>query len=194
MTVRLTEELAEALQRESRESGVARGEICAAGDCRPVAEDPIRLGDGAAFRCGPRARRPQHQQGLSSRLDQKARMTHILDAVPLIAALNRNDNHHRWALDTISRLGPPFHSCPEAMAEAAAMTGRPAAIVEMIHAGEIVLSFDLTTQTAAALALLKKDAHREMDLADACIVRMSELVRDCRVVTLRLRGLCRLSP
>ena len=111
-------------------------------------------------------------------------MTHILDAGPLIAALNRNDNHHRWALDTISRLGPPFHSCPEAMAEAAAMTGRPAAIVEMIHAGEIVLSFDLTTQTAAVLALLKKYADREMDLADACIVRMSELVRDCRVVTL----------
>jgi uncharacterized protein len=111
-------------------------------------------------------------------------MTHILDAGPLIAALNRNDNHHRWALDIISRLGPPFHSCPEAMAEAAAMTGRPAPIVEMIHAGEIVLSFDLTDQTAAVQALLRKYADREMDLADACIVRMSELVRDCRVLTL----------
>jgi uncharacterized protein len=111
-------------------------------------------------------------------------MTHILDAGPLIAALNRNDRHHRWARDTISRLGPPFHSCPEAMAEAAAMTGQPAAIVEMIGAREIVLAFSLSDHAAAVLALLRKYADRQMDLADACIVRMTELVRECRVVTL----------
>ena len=117
-------------------------------------------------------------------MGEKARVTHILDAGPLIAALNRNDHHHRWARETIARLGPPFHSCPEAMAEAAAMTGRPAAIVEMIQAGEIVLAFDLAAQAASVLALLTKYADRNMDLADACIVRMSELLRDCRVVTL----------
>jgi predicted nucleic acid-binding protein len=111
-------------------------------------------------------------------------MTHILDAGPLIAALNRGDRHHRWAREQLARLGPPFLSCPEAMAEAAAITGRPSAIVEMIHAGEIVLAFDLAAQAASVLALLKKYADREMDLADACIVRMTELVRECRVVTL----------
>ena len=111
-------------------------------------------------------------------------MTHILDAGPLIAAINRGDRYHRWARDTLERLEPPFVSCPEAMAEAAAMTGQPTAIVEMVHAGEIVLSFDLSAHAASVLALLKKYADREMDLADACIVRMTELVRDCRVVTL----------
>jgi uncharacterized protein len=111
-------------------------------------------------------------------------MTHILDAGPLIAALNRNDRYHRWALDTISRLGPPFHSCPEAVAEAAALTGQPAAIVEMILAGEIVLAFSVSDHAASVLALLRKYADRQMDLADACIVRMTELVRECRVVTL----------
>ena len=48
-------------------------------------------------------------------------------------------------------------------------------------AGEIVLSFDLSAQAASVLALLKKYADRDIDLADACIVRMSELERDCRV-------------
>jgi predicted nucleic acid-binding protein len=110
-------------------------------------------------------------------------VTHILDAGPLIAALNRDDRHHRWAREQLSRLGPPFVSCPEAMAEAAAMTSQPIAIVEMIRAGEIVLDFDLAAQSASVLALLKKYADREMDLADACIVRMTELVRDCRVIT-----------
>lgn len=110
-------------------------------------------------------------------------MIHILDAGPLIAALNQDDGYHRWATRTIERLGAPFHSCPEAMAEAAAMTGRPAAIAEMIQAGEIILAFDLSAQASSVLALLKKYADRDMDLADACIVRMTELNRDCAVVT-----------
>ena len=68
------------------------------------------------------------------------------------------------------------------MAEAAAMTGR-AAIVEMIQAEEILLAFDLSGQTAGVLSLLKKYQDYKMDLADACIVRMTELMRDSRVIT-----------
>jgi predicted nucleic acid-binding protein len=70
------------------------------------------------------------------------------------------------------------------VAEAAALTGRPGAIVEIIQSKEIILAFDLADQTAGVLALLKKYGDRQMDLADACIVRMTELMRDCRVVTL----------
>jgi predicted nucleic acid-binding protein len=70
------------------------------------------------------------------------------------------------------------------MAEAAAMTGQPAAIVEMIEAGEIILAFGLSEQTAGVLSLLKKYSDREMDLADACVVRMTELMRNSRVITL----------
>ncbi len=114
-------------------------------------------------------------------------MRYILDAGPLIAVLNRGDQYHQWACETLERIGPPFYSCPEAMAEAAALTGQPVAVVEMIQAGEIILAFDLSEQAAAVLALLKKYADRGMDLADACIVRMSELMRDCRVITLDRR-------
>ena len=104
-------------------------------------------------------------------------MNNILDAGPLIAALNAQDEHHRWACETLERLGPPFYSCPEAMADAAA-------IVEMIQAEEIILNFDLSEQTAAVLSLLKKYRDHDIELADACIVRMTELMRYCRVVTL----------
>lgn len=71
-------------------------------------------------------------------------MKNILDAGPLIAALNTRDEYHRWACETLERLGPPFYSCAEAMAEAAAMTGMASAIVEMIQAEEIILAFSLT--------------------------------------------------
>jgi uncharacterized protein len=69
------------------------------------------------------------------------------------------------------------------MSEAVAMTGEPTAIVEMIQAGEIILAFDLSSQTASVLSLLKKYGDREMDLADACIVRMTELILDSQVIT-----------
>jgi len=42
------------------------------------------------------------------------------------------------------------------MAKAAALTGQPAAIVEMIASKEIVLNFDLSQQSAGVLVLLKK--------------------------------------
>ena len=111
----------------------------------------------------------------------------ILDAGPLIALLNSRDKYHTWAVHTLESLGPPFYSCPEAIAEAAALTNQPAAIVEMIASKEIVLSFDLGGQSAAILRLLKKYADMEIDLADACVVRMSELIHDCRVITVDRR-------
>jgi predicted nucleic acid-binding protein len=117
-------------------------------------------------------------------LEKTAGMKSILDAGPLIAALNRQDQYHSWSCEVLERLGPPFYSCPEAMAEAAAMTGRPSIIVEMIQSGEIILAFDLSEQTAGVLSLLQKYGDRDVDLADACIVRMTELIRDCQVITL----------
>ena len=53
----------------------------------------------------------------------------------------------------------------------------------MIRSGEISLAFDLGSQAAAVLTLLEKYSDRDIDLADACIVRMSVLERDCRVIT-----------
>ena len=53
----------------------------------------------------------------------------------------------------------------------------------MIASEEIILAFDLSEQTAGVLALLKKYGDRKMDVADACIVRMTELTRDSQVIT-----------
>jgi uncharacterized protein len=110
-------------------------------------------------------------------------MRNILDAGPLIALLNRGDEHHRWACDTLAQIGFPFYSCAEALAEAAALTSQPVAIVEMVESGDIILDFDLGEQAAGVLSLLNKYSDCDMDLADACIVRMTELIRDCRVIT-----------
>ncbi|GDY22995.1 hypothetical protein LBMAG56_43420 [Verrucomicrobiota bacterium] len=99
-------------------------------------------------------------------------MTYLLDAGPLIAALVKADQHHAWAREVLPTLKRPFLSCPEVLAEAAAMTGRPDIIVEMVKAGEIILAFRLEDHAAEVLSLLRKYSDQMMDLADACMVRM----------------------
>ncbi len=108
-------------------------------------------------------------------------MKTILDAGPLIAFILEADAYHPWAVKVLPSLPRPFISCPEAITEAAAMTGQPGTILEMIQSGEIELDFDLQQQCPDVLRLIRK--YPQMDLADACIVRMSEIVADCQVVT-----------
>jgi predicted nucleic acid-binding protein len=110
-------------------------------------------------------------------------VNYILDAGPLIAALNRRDQHHAWAVATLGSLPGPFYSCSEALAEAAALTRQAPAIVQMVLEGSILVEFSLAAEANAVLKLLQKYRDRRMDLADACIVRMSELIPRSCVIT-----------
>ena len=49
------------------------------------------------------------------------------------------------------------------------------------------MPFALEAHAGPVARLLEKYRDQEMQLADACLVRMSELKRDCRVVTLDKR-------
>lgn len=66
------------------------------------------------------------------------------------------------------------------------LSRRPEAIIEMLAAGAFRVSFNVEDQAAGLLNLLQRFKGR-MDVADACVVRMSEIFRDCRVFTLDRR-------
>ncbi len=53
----------------------------------------------------------------------------------------------------------------------------------MLKVGDLEIAFNLNQNVAEVLVLIKKYREQEMDLADACVVRMSELFEDCRVYT-----------
>jgi hypothetical protein len=72
------------------------------------------------------------------------------------------------------------------LAEAAYLTRRPAEIVHMLAEGALRLGLSIETEAHALRGLLERYAGR-MDLADACVVRMSELVADSQVFTLDRR-------
>jgi hypothetical protein len=59
-----------------------------------------------------------------------------------------------------------------------------AGILGLIERGVIQLRFELRGEFAAVANLMRRYSNVPMSLADACLVRMSELVEDGTVITL----------
>ena len=110
----------------------------------------------------------------------------ILDTGPLVALLNRRDRHHAWTLRALEAVPPPLWTCEPVLTEAAHLTGAGPQILEMVASGALRIGLDLEAQAPGVAALLRRWGGR-MDLADACVARMSELTRRCRVFTLDRR-------
>jgi predicted nucleic acid-binding protein len=106
----------------------------------------------------------------------------ILDTGPLVALLNRNDQHHAWSVQAFERLTLPLWACEPVLTEASYLTGRPREILAMVRDGEIRIGLAVEELAVAIAKLLARYPER-MDLVDACVVRMSEMARDSRVFT-----------
>jgi predicted nucleic acid-binding protein len=110
----------------------------------------------------------------------------ILDTGPLVALLNQGDRYHSWVTRAFGRVAPPLWTCEPVLTEAAHLTGAGRQIIEMVSAGTLRVGLEIEDQADAIGALLGR-YRDQMDLADACVVRMSELTRSCRVFTLDRR-------
>ena len=56
-------------------------------------------------------------------------------------------------------------------------------MLTLVARGDLELCFDLAAEMPKVLALVTKYAGQPMDLADACVVRMTELNERCKVWT-----------
>ncbi len=112
----------------------------------------------------------------------------IVDTGPLVAYCADKEEHHSWAVRQLQTLRPPLLTCEAVLAEAdyvARSRGYdPAVLYQWIGGGAIEIPFRLQEESADVAALLRRYRDQDMQLADACLVRMSELFRDCRLLTL----------
>ena len=102
-----------------------------------------------------------------------------------MAAADPHDRHHAWAAAAM-RAHAPFHTCEAVVLEAAWVLGSPAGVLGLLVRGDLVLdpSFSFSTEVPKLLELCRKYADRSMDLADACLVRMTELTTHCKIWTI----------
>ena len=112
----------------------------------------------------------------------------LLDTGPLVGYLNRRDQHHDWAVACWAALYDPFWTCESVLSEAIfALHSEgvdPEPIFSLIERGLIRLAFAAEEHRADVFRLLRKYSDQPMSLADACLVRMSELKRESVVFTL----------
>ena len=111
----------------------------------------------------------------------------VVDTGPLVALLSRADQYQEWARREFERLSPPVFTCEAVLSEAQlllqARGGNPAAVLEMVQRGMLSVSFDLNDQVERLLQLQRAYSNVPMSLADACLVRMTELHDRSRVMT-----------
>jgi predicted nucleic acid-binding protein len=112
---------------------------------------------------------------------------HILDTGPIVAYLNSKDEHHDWAVEVFSRVSPPATTCEAVLSEACyllrTLPGGSAAVLEFVSRGLVVSPFRLDDECDRVRDLITKYESVPMSFADACLVRMSEVDREARVVT-----------
>ena len=112
----------------------------------------------------------------------------LSDSGPLVALLNRNDEHHRWAREQFDHAACPVLTCEGAVTEAAYLLHAdglpPWGVLELIERGIVAVQFDLESELDRVLSLMKKYSDTPMDFVDACLVAMTEAKRDCRLLTI----------
>ncbi|HWN64589.1 MAG TPA: hypothetical protein VNN24_02755 [Candidatus Binatus sp.] len=110
-------------------------------------------------------------------------MRGIADTGFLVAFANARDQHHGWALDVAEDITEPLLTCEAVLAEAAFHLGDVGLILEMISEELIQLDFVCNDHLAHLAALAKRYKDRKPDLADLCLIRMSELHPKHSVIT-----------
>ena len=110
-------------------------------------------------------------------------MKGIADTGFLVAFANRTDAHHAWAVRIAQGITEPLLTCEAVLAEAAFHLESVPLVLEMLHEGLIVLAFECGDHLQHLRALAKRYGDRRPDLADLCLIRMSELYPRHSVIT-----------
>lgn len=112
----------------------------------------------------------------------------LLDSGPLVAFYSTKDRYHDWAFAQFHALTSPVLTCEAVLVEACFLVqrnrGNPRTILRAVQQGIIEVVFNLAKEATVLEVLLEHYADTPMSLADACLVRMSELHPDCCVFTL----------
>lgn len=109
----------------------------------------------------------------------------LVDASFLVALINRRDTDHLWATAQAATFPRPWKTCEPAVSEAFYTLGPPGAqqLLVLLKRRSLVCSFQIAENLDDVINLLEKYADVPMSLADACLVRMTEVYSDPILLT-----------
>lgn len=111
----------------------------------------------------------------------------LIDTGSLIAVLFRRDQFHTWAVREISQMPAPLLTCEAVLAEtcflAQRMLGTGQTVYNFVKTGAVEIGFSLSEEFESVKDLAGRYQNVPMSLADACLVRMSEIYENSIVFT-----------
>jgi predicted nucleic acid-binding protein len=110
-------------------------------------------------------------------------MKGVADTGLIVAYARQNDKHHAWALDLASNITEPLLTCEAVLAEASFHLESSAYVLSLVEDGLLKLAFDCSENIMQLRELARRYSDRKPDLADLCLIRMSELYPRHSVIT-----------
>lgn len=101
-----------------------------------------------------------------------------------MAFANANDKYHAWATEIAAGVTEPLLTCEAVLAETAFHLESTSVVLAMVSEGLVTLAFDCRDHLVQLTRLADRYADRKPDLADLCLVRMSELFPKHSVITI----------
>jgi predicted nucleic acid-binding protein len=112
----------------------------------------------------------------------------ILDTGSLVALMRKRDQFHQWAVQEWGKTQPPLLTCEAVLSETLfLLRDYPIAqegIMEMLAQDIIIVAFNIGENIPQLQVLLSRYQSVPMSLADACLVRMSELNPQSSILTI----------
>ena len=112
----------------------------------------------------------------------------LLDTGPLVSFLASGLRHHAWTVEQWKRLPAPLLTCEPVLTEASFLLKREGrdtdALFALLERGVIRIGLAVEEEQADLRALMRRYRNRPMSLADACLVRLSEIHTAAEVFTL----------
>jgi len=111
-------------------------------------------------------------------------MKGIADTGFIVAAGSRDDSHHAWATELAKAVTEPLLTCESVLSEAAFQLESSSYVLSLVEHGLLQVAFDFSENVSQLRELARRYADRKPDLADLCLIRMSELYPRHSVITI----------
>jgi hypothetical protein len=110
-------------------------------------------------------------------------MKAIADTGFLVALVGTKDQFREWALEVADRVTWPVLTCEAVLAETAFHLRSSERVLGMLRDNLVRVAFDCGNQREQLYNLAKRYENRRPDLADLCLIRMSELFPEHTILT-----------
>lgn len=109
----------------------------------------------------------------------------LVDATFLVALFSIRDSNHGWARVHSARLPPPWRTCEAVLSETLHLLGPKGStkLAELLRRRALIVQFSIGDHLEPVLDLMRKYADVPMSFADACLVRMTEILPEPIILT-----------